>query len=1600
MWRLTVAELGNRCMKKGQRIIFMGTIKAQVKALYVRGRKVRSAFFHASTKPIFRSESARYVLFIQMSKEMWDFDADGTGEIMFSKVINGFLPELFKRWKLIKARHLVTIVLFTRLEYKRGLARGFAHPELDVSELGIQHSAGDNSYKDFYRVVVSDVASTDRSDILSKLKQEFKVFLRDVSIRKPGPQDHVWLGTGLTETSAGLPDRVIAGRPSAATRGNILEAINLASSHFSSDYIDRDLIRTGVSIAVITPGTGLFEVDYNLLAKTTDNLIENGIGIDLVCLSRMPLHSVPLFKYQEPQPEALKVVPQTSQDRLGSQEDPLDAYVGAKNHGLTTKRSGTEGTSFPHKDSTLHSSSSGWLYAIPHWVDVSFWALASEDGVQATKFSKPASRSQVVEHKHKTFVPRVRMYELQMMGVMENATSGISIPHLPIPSDPARNQRKAQRSKLSLKSNISPLSYNVPSSHFGRFADRANTRSRAMSISTESTDEDLVGKNGPSIQWIDDYDELVFKHQDHNPETSKKDRRSKSPYRNLNSHHSRKLSPMMSGSSTIERNLSSDNKIGPDRNRSLNSEVKERQSTPAMFKKRGSIASTMSTSRISNLAPAKLSRQISYGLRGFGAAPPKATASTEISSEHAKLASLLSRGLPPSTATKGKVPKPTTETAVIPAQKANSISSGERSLVPQDAPLSNDLGLQRSSRPIPIRRSTFVLTTEDSNPTISRSTTHFTNESLIHEQPITRAEGQNPLLPELAARDMFNHSQMSSYRSSAIAPWLTVLNPSNPHKTDITLAGRLGRWQHVFPRPVRASKFKWKSLCSPAAIPFTTEDFPAVDQLTTDYQEISYRVDTYEDDDFSEQQRPRDWRLKEMIAFRFSQGFQVVVGPNLAAATGLQASKAVDLFANEEMSKGDSKIFMSKGNAIHQISRVNYTRIEVRCLWRDNADSVPASSALWYGPAIKTMLDEQYIPQVVRIGSQRQELNWEKIDHYLAGYEKQQPDLSADSLRSWRARFVLIPVNTPSSGRHPLHPTNEDNEEEIRLEGIKKLTQMWQRFRYVPPDERRFQATAQKRKDPNPLDIIYQTRNPSAIVAAEVDNIGEHNSSGRTVQLLPETELYQRSNLNLASLAQTIQGEKGVRMMDRRWHWRLHYNCFIGFELTSWLLQNFKDVGTREKAVELGNELMKGGLFQHVEQRHNFRDGNFFYQVASDYRTPRPESRTNWFGSRRADRSMPPTPGSDDMSRDSSKAPGSRSSTNDDPCEETEPTTPTANKRRLGVALSKSLLYDVDHRKRSYRPELITLHYDRLHNPDNCYHIRVEWMNTTSKLIEDAVVSWATSVDRFGLRLVEVPISEASAITDVHPFRAPYLVKLAREPPGKQPHDYFDATSFAPVPQTNTNLYQKAIMKKFAFVLDFEAAKDFPSDVDVTYSWGKPSYRYPQYIHRSGTVLAQITGEGDFLLLANRLFNNRSAASEPGKQDIHDGQDRVRFGSTRSGNYRGSPRSSPFASPLVRATPDVPTSAAGATKSGLGTATPSDPEQIKASFEAFCHDASALSSFYDDVLSSALSPTPNTPFVEANIPALGLPPSLTLDEGSLAPKNNSRMGDLAGEVLK
>ena len=1531
MWRLAISELANKSVYKGQELSFMNSVKAQVRKIYVHGQKVPSAFFDKHTKPVFRSESARYVIFIQMSKEMWDFDTDGTGEIMFQRVINGFLPELFRRWEMKSARHLVSIILFTRMTYDRALGTDYESNPI------LHHPNNNVRWKDFYRVLVSDMASGQWAAILTELKREFRVFLRDVSLQPAIPTDGVPVGTSIEPAH-----NVISGRPAVASRGNILEAINLASSQFSGDYIDRDLVRTGLSIIVVTPGTGVFEVDHKLFTLTTDTLIESGIGIDLVCLSRMPLHSVPLFKYQQSRPT------KTQDDLTSNVSTLLD--VSESPNKVSGIRDGGQPSSYarsPRQYPMAHGRESQgiWHYGVPLWADVSYWIpllSKQQERYLGGEMSDSVHRSSTL--RRKPFIPRVRMYELQMMGIMENEMSSISIPYLP--AIPTLRGAKTQSGELDGQG------LDIMSNASTKFPDL-----RLASASKRKESESL-------LLYMEEHDNLLFRSplQRRAMKNMTKADRLATPF-------SERYQSTGSGMSTrgISPRIEFNRRIG-EGERSPSDLVPRKNQISQSASIAISASITPDGARKSKPKIVNLSRQISFGLRGFGGAAPKANPVIELSSENAQSASLLARGLRPQHPMSRSKPAAVTSTH----------EAVERYLSPDPTTEPARRALLESSRTLDDHDSTKPI---DIKSMGKLAAVHENSSSMLRLGQ-QRLDSLQYSLQEAANDTKVQKSTTLLPPQSIITPWVTVLNPSNPRRPAADSPRQLGRWQHVFPRPIRISKIKWKSLCSPASVPLTTEEFPSADQLCTEFEENVHQVVSDKDDEIAEEASLGAWLMRELINARLAHGFQIVVGHRLPKSSGRVTIDELGVFSDELIGKVGVTISMSRGRLIHQLHSVEETIVEIREYTRRNTvlDGQNGLSIL-YQPAVRTALSSEYIPLEFRIRSRFESLDWQRLDEFIAHHEEQSMEQYPDNLHFWRARFVLIPIDQPSNSRRPLHGSNEDNEEEVRLEGIRKLTQVWQKCRHIPQSERRFQSSSTKPMDTNPLDIIYQTRNPSTVVATELDNTlisGAGDSERKQSQLLPESELFERANVNLTSLAHALQSDRGVKLQDRWWHWRLHYNSFIGMELTTWLLNNFKDVDSRSEAIELGEELFKSNLFRHVTRRHNFRDGNFFYQFTDEYRALRAESRNSWFGSRWSDQSVPSTPINESM-KTLATGVRSRSSSKGGDASEEKAASP-AGRRKIGVALSKRLIYDVDHKRRSYRRELISLHYDRISSADDCYHLRIDWLNVTPKLIEDSIVTWATSAERYGLRLVELPIGEASRINEVHPFRAPYLVRLAQRPPEKQPQSYFETTSFAPEAIAG-QMYQKAILKRFNFVLDLEAGRDFPASVDVTYSWGKPNYRYPQYISREGVVLAQITDEGNFLLLANRLYNNRSAAAK----DIvkmaghHDRTVGAQSSPARGpGNLHGtSPRASPCSSPMIRATPDV---GLGFARSELIT-----PEKIAYELEAFCSNPQALDRFYEEILNKNTSAGPNTPFMEGNMPPFGPPPQLDLREDDASP---------------
>lgn len=150
----------------------------------------------------------------------------------------------------------------------------------------IQQDSKGRFYEDFYRVVYQNERYDDWTPtliILKRLIKEYRDYILNYHRRNLGAE-----GEQMPE-----------GHLSSAAEGNFLQTLNLSSSVFERQFVDRPFDRTGMMSLVITPGNGIYEVSRELTKITKERVIDNGIGSDLVCLGEQPLHAVPLFKYTD-----------------------------------------------------------------------------------------------------------------------------------------------------------------------------------------------------------------------------------------------------------------------------------------------------------------------------------------------------------------------------------------------------------------------------------------------------------------------------------------------------------------------------------------------------------------------------------------------------------------------------------------------------------------------------------------------------------------------------------------------------------------------------------------------------------------------------------------------------------------------------------------------------------------------------------------------------------------------------------------------------------------------------------------------------------------------------------------------------------------------------------------------------------------------------------------------------------------------------------------------------------------------------------------------------------------------------------------------------
>ncbi|KAH7914031.1 hypothetical protein BJ138DRAFT_1123902 [Hygrophoropsis aurantiaca] len=376
MWRLAEHLVGQSVFV-GQEISFIGVIAAKIQNIYMKGRKMRAGCITPNTKAIYRSLSAKVTIFIQICRELWEFAGDG--ERYNEKIVHCFLPELFTRWREAGTNHTVTIVLISRVHYDTS--------ELEYAAGPLRRDDDGKWYKDFYKVITDLEVIHDWKPTLVGLKDSFWAFQRDILLTHHYHR--------ASAESATADQARLVGNISYAHDGPILEALNLGLNPNETHYIDRSLSLTGASTILITPGTGYYRVNKQLLRLTTTRMLDQGFGLDLVSLAKRPLHQSPIFSFQGHEPKLDK------EGKNGARAmDPLWG-----------------GDEDPAEPSRREKMTFWWE---PFWIGVSFW-----------------EQQQHLPFRVDRFVARAKMHEIQMLGLLEHdVLSSIEVPFLPEQRDP------------------------------------------------------------------------------------------------------------------------------------------------------------------------------------------------------------------------------------------------------------------------------------------------------------------------------------------------------------------------------------------------------------------------------------------------------------------------------------------------------------------------------------------------------------------------------------------------------------------------------------------------------------------------------------------------------------------------------------------------------------------------------------------------------------------------------------------------------------------------------------------------------------------------------------------------------------------------------------------------------------------------------------------------------------------------------------------------------------------------------------------------------------------------------------------------------------
>lgn len=320
-------------------------------------------------------------------------------------------------------------------------------------------------------------------------------------------------------------------------------------------------------------------------------------------------------------------------------------------------------------------------------------------------------------------------------------------------------------------------------------------------------------------------------------------------------------------------------------------------------------------------------------------------------------------------------------------------------------------------------------------------------------------------------------------------------------------------------------------------------------------------------------------------------------------------------------------------------------------------------------------------------------------------------------LRYWRTRFLMIPVETitPSIRKFVNPDGNDLNDEEMKIAGLKKFLQILEQPKWLKgsTEARRTMSGAELHVPPTTFSAAGYVRDeiekqlgsdahdgsslPSLHLPSAMSSLSSLSSRKASVSEPASDAGSELGVLTTASSHATIalamqNPAYGLLITTRRWQFRTYENVFIGNECVGWLLEHFHDLATREDAVAFGQGLIDAGVFQHINGRHGFLDGHYFYTFKKDAGLGTPPVAAGPLSS------WSPT----FYSIVSSPSRFAKISLNNLAAMKVPVADPTRRYFKK-VELTRQFVVDMDLKRKSKRREVAFLHYDTIHNARTWY---------------------------------------------------------------------------------------------------------------------------------------------------------------------------------------------------------------------------------------------------------------------------------------------------------